>query len=90
MTREVTQACTLSERFMLPYPYRAGTACGSTAAAASNANANTSAASMLLLLPLPLLLLQAENLFLRLIDTSLQALAPRVMEVLHRVRVAGR
>ncbi|CAM9398350.1 unnamed protein product, partial [Hapterophycus canaliculatus] len=32
----------------------------------------------------------AENLFLRLIDTSLQAFAPRVMEVLHRVRVAGR
>lgn len=35
-------------------------------------------------------LLQAENLFLRLIDTSLQAFAPRVMDVLHRVRVAGR
>ena len=34
--------------------------------------------------------IQAENLFLRLIDTSLQAFAPRVMEVLHRVRVAGR
>ncbi|CAN0551934.1 unnamed protein product, partial [Ectocarpus sp. 12 AP-2014] len=32
----------------------------------------------------------AENLFLRLIDTSLQALAPRVIELLHQIRVAGR
>lgn len=45
---------------------------------------------LMLLLNLLLFLPQAENLFLRLIDTSLQAFAPRVMEVLHRVRVAGR
>lgn len=45
---------------------------------------------LLLLLLLLVLLLQAENLFLRLIDTSLQALAPRVIELLHQIRVAGR